>query len=102
MLIAGVSLAGSLWIGVHDGDVLGLSLRAYGGSYQETVGGSLVNRIKGEAEADVSLASGNATWNLTVLGNGTYNLGGIAQPWDYWSLFARLGYSVKLPGLFAP
>jgi hypothetical protein len=102
VLLAGASLMGSLWIGAKNGDVLGLSLRAYGGGYQESVSGVPVNRFKGEAEADVNLTSGGATWSLTMLGNATYNLGGIAQPWDYWSLFLRLGYSLKLPGLLAP
>jgi Flp pilus assembly protein TadD len=102
VLIAGASLTGSIWIGAKNGDVLGLSLRGYGGSYQDVEGGVPVSRVKGEGEADVSLTSGDATWSLTMIGNATYNLGGAAQPWDYWSLFLRLGYSLKLPGLLAP
>ena len=102
VLIAGANLTGSLWIGAKNGDVLGLSLRGYGGSYQDVENGAPMSRVKAEAEADVNLTSGGATWSLTMLGNATYNLGGIVQPWDYWSLLLRLGYSVKLPGLLAP
>ena len=102
VLLAGASLTGSLSINAKNGDTLGLSFRGYGGSYQDVENGVAENRIKGEAEADMSLTGGGATWSLTLLGNATYNLqSGMAQPWDYWSLFLRLGYSLKLPTLLA-
>jgi tetratricopeptide (TPR) repeat protein len=103
VLVAGGSLMGSTWIGVGGGRVLGLSLRGYGGTFQErTLAlGDFVPRIKGEAEANVSLAKGNATWTLTALANATYNAAA-ANPWDYWSAFVRLGYSLKMPEQLAP
>jgi len=103
VFIAGGNLMGSTWIGVGAGRVLGLSLRAYGGTFQERVlaSGAFVPRIKGEAEANVSLARGNATWTLTALATTTYNAAA-NNPWDYWSAFVRLGYSLKMPELLAP
>jgi hypothetical protein len=59
-----------------------------------------IHRFKGEVEADASVTAGNGTWNLTVLGNTTYNFD--APSWDYWSIFLRLGYTLKLPDLLAP
>ena len=102
VLTAGGSLTGSLWIGVGDGNVLGLSLRAYAGTFQVGIlGASPTRRIKGEAEADVSFSQGDGTFTLTVIGNATYNPA-LGNPWDYWSAFVRLGYTTKLPRLLAP
>ncbi|MBE3065414.1 MAG: hypothetical protein IMZ69_10410, partial [Spirochaetes bacterium] len=103
VFMAGGNLVGSTWIGVGGGRVLGLSLRAYGGTFQERTlaSGAFVPRIKGEAEANVSLARGNSTWTLTALANTTYNAAA-APAWDYWSAFVRLGYSLKMPELLAP
>jgi tetratricopeptide (TPR) repeat protein len=106
IFMAGGSLTGSMWIGTGNGDVLGLSLRGYAGSYQQNAfTPGAIYEVKAEGEADVSLTTGNATWTLTILGNGTYNLGlaaGGLPPWDFWSLFVRLGYSLKLPVLLSP
>ena len=103
VFMAGGSLMGSTWIGVSGGRVLGLSLRAYGGTFQERAlaADAFVPRIKCEAEANVSLARGNSTWTLTALADATYNAAA-ADPWDYWSAFVRLGYSLKMPEVLAP
>jgi hypothetical protein len=106
VLMLGGSLTGSTWIGVGQGDVLGLSLRAYGGTFQERVlGPAPTFRIKGEGQADISFSHGNGTFTLTAVGNATYNTSidpAIASPWDYWSAFVRLGYTTGLPRLLAP
>ncbi len=100
---AGGSLMGSTWIGMGGGRVLGLALRAYGGTFQERTlaADGFIPRIKAEAEANVSIAKGNATWTLTALADATYNAAA-ADPWDYWSAFIRLGYSLKMPEVLAP
>ncbi|HET6485990.1 MAG TPA: tetratricopeptide repeat protein [Spirochaetia bacterium] len=104
VLLAGASLTGSEWIGAPNGDVLGLSLRVYGGSYQQSIFTAPTHELKAELEADITLTTGSSTWSLAILGNGTYNfaLAGTPNPWDYWSGYARLGYSVSLPDLLAP
>jgi hypothetical protein len=102
VLMLGGSLTGSMWIGVGQGDVLGLSLRAYGGTFQERVlGPAPTFRVKAEGQADISFSHGNGTFTLTMLGNATYNPS-IASPWDYWSGFVRMGYTTGLPRLLAP
>jgi Flp pilus assembly protein TadD len=101
IFVAGGSIAGSTWLGIGGGSVLGLSLRAFGGYYLELAfQPGTIHRFKGEVEANASVASGNGTWNLTFLGNGTWNFD--APSWDYWSMFVRLGYTLKLPDLLAP
>ncbi len=106
VFLAGGNLMGSTWIGVGGGRVLGLSLRAYGGTFQERTlaASNFVPRIKAEAEANVSFTRGNATWTLTAIANTTYNttLAPAVNPWDYWSAFVRLGYSLKMPEQLAP
>jgi Flp pilus assembly protein TadD len=99
---AGGNLVGSTWIGLGDGSVLGLGLRAYGGTFQRKTlaTDSWVPRIKAEAEANVSLSKGNATWTLTAVGTTTYNQ--LSSSWDYWFAFVRLGCSMKMPTLLAP
>lgn len=102
VFMAGGNLAGSTWIGLAGGSVLGLSLRAYGGTYQEKLlaTGSFVPRIKAEGEANVSLVKGNATWTLTALATTTYNTA--SALWDYWSAFVRLGFTTRMPEILAP
>jgi tetratricopeptide (TPR) repeat protein len=103
LLMAGGSLTGSLSIGMSNGDIVSISLRGYGGSYQEYIFDAVhtnMNWIKAEGEADVTLTHGDAIWSLTALGNATYNLG--TTLWDYWSLYLKLGYTIKLPRLLAP
>jgi hypothetical protein len=102
IFVAGGSITGSTWLGIGgSGDVLGLSLRAFGGDYLELAfQPGTIHRFKGEAEADATLTHGNGTWKLTLLGNTTWNFD--TQSWDYWSLFLRLGYTLKLPDLLAP
>ncbi len=106
VFMAGANLVGSTWIGTGGGDVLGLSARIYGGSYlEEAFTAAEIPRIKGEAETDVSLTRGNGTYSLAVVANATYNLAlaaALADPWDYWSVYVRLGYTAKLPKLRAP
>jgi hypothetical protein len=102
IFVAGGSLTASTWIGLGaSGDVLGLSARAFGGDYLELAfQPGTIHRFKAEAEADASVTHGNGTWKLTLLGNTTWNFD--VQSWDYWSLFLRLEYSLKLPALLAP
>ncbi len=105
IFLAGGSITASTWLAAGGGSVVGLSLRAYGGSYLEMAFESgTIHRFKAEGEADVSYTSGNAAWTLTVLGNGTYNFDALpgTNPWDYWSIFLRLGCTLKLPDLLAP
>jgi tetratricopeptide (TPR) repeat protein len=102
VLSAGASFTGSTWIGVGGGDVLGLSARLYAGPYvEDALSAAPLSRIKGEAQVDVSLAHGSGTWTASAVANATYNAA-LVQPWDYWSLSMRLGYSAKLPRLLAP
>jgi hypothetical protein len=102
IFVAGGSITASTWIGIGgDGEVLGLSLRTFGGTYMEKAfEPGTIHRFKGEVEADASVTAGTGTWNLTVLGNATYNFD--SPSWDYWSIFVRLGYTLKLPNLLAP
>jgi Flp pilus assembly protein TadD len=101
VFLAGGSITASTWLAAGGGSVVGLSLRAYGGSYLESAfKPGTIHRFKAEGEANVSYTSGNAAWTLTVLGNGTWNLD--TPSWDYWSLFLRLGCTLKLPELLAP
>ncbi len=99
---AGGNLVGSTWIGLRGGSVLGLGLRAYGGTFQRKTLATdgWAPRIKAEAEANVSLEKGNATWSLTAVGTTTYDQ--LASTWDYWFAFVRLGCSMKMPSLLAP
>jgi Flp pilus assembly protein TadD len=99
---AGGNLMGSTWIGLADGSVLGLGLRAYGGTFRRKTlaTDTWVPRIKAEAEATVSLQNGHATWTLAAVGTTTYNQ--ITTAWDYWFAYARLGLSMKMPTLLAP
>jgi tetratricopeptide (TPR) repeat protein len=101
VLLAGGTLAASVWFGVGGGDVMGVSARGYAGSYQELVlSASPIQRFKWEAEADVSLTQGNATYTLSAIANSTFRYDQAA--WDYWSAYVRLGCSVKLPTLLVP
>ena len=102
IFVAGGGVTGSLWIGIGDaGDVLALSLRLFGGDYLEMAfEPGTIHRFKGEAELNAGVTHGNGTWNLTLLGNATWNFD--TPSWDYWSLFLRLGYTLKLPDLLAP
>jgi hypothetical protein len=101
VFLAGGGITASTWIAAGGGSVVGLSLRAYGGSYLESAfKPGTIHRVKAEGEANVSYTSGNAAWTLTVLGNGTWNLE--TPSWDYWSLFLRLGCTLTLPELLAP
>ena len=101
IFLAGGSITASTWLAAGGGSVVGLSLRAYGGSYLEMAfQPGTIHRFKAEGEADVSYTSGNAVWTLTALGNGTYNFD--TPSWDYWSIFLRLGCTLKLPDLLAP
>jgi Flp pilus assembly protein TadD len=99
-MLAGGSVTGSTWIGAGNGGVLGVSLRGYCGSYQENVlSASPAQWVKVEGQADLSWTRGGSTWTLTALGDATWKLA--ASAWDYWSLYARLGYTLKLPDLLA-
>jgi hypothetical protein len=103
VLQAGGGLTGSMSFGVGGGDVLGLSLRAYAGAYQERISfANHTRRIKTEAEADASLTQGSGTWTLSVTGNATFNLDLSVNPWDYGSVTVRFGYTTKLARLLAP
>jgi cytochrome c-type biogenesis protein CcmH/NrfG len=95
-LTIGGSLMGSMWIGVGGGATLGVSLRAYGGAYQQRLlSGSPVLYWKLEGEADLTLTRGNSAWTLT----GFYNT---TIPESYWSFLVRFGCSIKLPTILAP
>ena len=101
IFLAGGSITASTWIPAGGGAVLGLSLRAYGGSYLELAfEPGTIHRFKAEGQADVSYTSGNAAVTLTALGNGTWNSD--TPSWDYWSIFLKLGFTLKLPDLIAP
>jgi hypothetical protein len=103
ILIAGGSVTGSTWISVGEGSVLGLSLRTFAGAYEQYLldPGLTISRAKLEAELNANLTRGTTTWALTALFTATYNPS-IASPWDYWSAFVRVSYSVKLPSVLAP
>jgi tetratricopeptide (TPR) repeat protein len=99
-LSAGGSLMGSTWLDAGAGSVLGLSLRAYGGVYQQRLFGEQYGLAPGtyakvEVQADASLTRDGSGYTLTLLGNTTF-------PASYWSLYLRLDYTLKLPRLLAP
>ncbi|NOY07648.1 MAG: hypothetical protein GXP33_02270 [Spirochaetes bacterium] len=108
VIIGGASLTGSTWIGIGESNVLGLSLRGYGGTYQENIfdPAQTKRRLKLEGEVNINLTSGSGYYYLGAMANGTYcyNSPDAADlnTWDYWSLYFKLGYTAKLPNLLAP
>ncbi|GEM_PF-1056822 len=108
VLIGGGNLTVSTWIGIGNGNVLGLSLRGYGGTFQEKIlqPGEAKRRIKAEGEADINLTSGNGYYYIGGVVNGTYCYQApspdLINKWDYWSFYLKIGYTAKLPNLLAP
>ncbi len=105
VLMGGASLMVSTWIGVGN-DVLGLSLRAYGGTYQEKIfsPAETKRRIKLEGEVNINLTAGNGYFYITSMANGTLPVqtDGTLGNWDYWSFYFKLGYTAKLPDILSP
>jgi len=108
IVMGGASLTSSTWIGIGDEKVLGLSLRAYGGTYQENIfEPSLAKRrYKLEGEANINFTAGNGYYYMGGMVNGTYCYESpdtsAVNTWDYWSVYFKLGYTAKLPDILAP
>ena len=88
------------WLGVADGNVLGLSFRADAGLYAaDSFNPGASGDMLFEAEARAELTKGDSTYYLSLLGSATFDE--YAALPKYWAAFLRMGYTAKLPRLLA-
>lgn len=101
VLVIKGGITGATWLGLKGGNVLGVSLRAGAGIYDEEIisNAELTPLLNLEAETRIEFTKGDSTYFLSILGSGTFDEFPNAE---YWSVSANLGFSAKLPKLLAP
>jgi tetratricopeptide (TPR) repeat protein len=107
VLVLGGGLTASTWLDTGEESAVGLSLRANAASFQEEIlsPADTVSRIQMEFEGGLEFSKREAFFSLAAVFNTTYRYAPpppSGNPWDFWSLFVRLGYSTSLPRYLAP
>ena len=99
VLSAKLSLAIASWMGIADGNVLGLSFRTDAGLYGTGLGSTAAAwSLLVEADGRIELTKGESTYYLSLLANASFDEPSLP---DYWSAFLRMGYTAKLPRLLS-
>ncbi len=87
------------WIGVGNGNVLGISVLGNAGLYTSRVFDPDAARFLSlETQARIEFTKGESTYYATLAGSATFDE--FPSP-EYWSVYLRLGYTAKLPRLLA-
>ncbi len=96
VLVAKGGVSGSSWIGIGDGDVIGLSMRVAAGAYINTIFDTADTNFYMDGDFRCEFGKGTSSYFISVYGSAS-----ITQPFDpeYWSVFVQLGYNAKLPDL---
>ena len=92
-------LGGSAWISLPGESVLGLYLKGAGGIYLENAGTDDVEKNpQVEGLTRIDLQKGDSSYYFSFQGTATFD---DFPGTKYWSLYATIGYSAKLPRLLA-